>query len=414
MFLDILCTHPWHPSEPQRGKFYHSQSQEDDHHCQERNYPMGSSFSHRWPVRSPGVSDGPPRTPATMQNGHSMGVSTWGRPDPTFSAFRRGGSQPVHGLHPRALTTTFGPTRGHNDDWGSEFRASRGGELNRSSRSGAPTGPNATFSVSGPTQPISGWVGTTLSIPLGRWFAIVAGPLPNDGFHDIQLWLDVYPQVIAVRREQQKFRFSVQLLFKPDRYVDELKTLVSSWATPHGVDIGTTTVEEPSGPSERFTGRKDLEYVDQVYAHARNLDELNALLQGAPPCIKGGAERARYGEFFLHYDTFPPLSGAAPPKAERLRHLDCVEFSTEWFLACLAGAHKYRSLGAGFAVPMWPTEGPVDAVIRRISRMARDDMGSILTPNPVADESFGFAKSSSVWRIKLDLGLDRPQYPKSE
>ncbi|KAF9505178.1 hypothetical protein BS47DRAFT_1368263 [Hydnum rufescens UP504] len=284
----------------------------------------------------------------------------------------------------------------------------------------------------GPTQPISGWVGTTTSsavakgshvdltssfqsIPLGRWFAIVAGPLPNDGFRDIQLWLDVYPQVIAVRQERQKSRFSVQLLFKTRQIRDELKTLVSSWATPRGVDIGTTTVEEPSGLSECFTGWKDLEYVDQ----------------GAPPCIKGGAERARYGEFFLHYDTFPPLSGAAPPKAERLRHLDCVEFSTAWFLTRLARlrdhvdlplrrmeilirAHKYRSLGAGFAMPMWPTEGPVDAVIHRISRMARDDMGSILTPNPVADESFGFAKSSSVWRIKLDLGLDRPQYPKSE
>jgi hypothetical protein len=97
-------------------------------------------------------------------------------------------------------------------------------------------------------------------------------------------------------------------------------------------------------------------------------------------------ERVCYGEFFLYYDAFPPLSGAAPPKAERLRHLDCVEFTTEWFLACLAGlrdhvdlplcrtemlirAHKYRSLGAGFAMPMWPTEGPVDAVIHHISRM---------------------------------------------
>ncbi|KAF9520822.1 hypothetical protein BS47DRAFT_1386991 [Hydnum rufescens UP504] len=310
------------------------------------------------------------------------------------------------------------------------------------------TGPNATFSVSGPTQPISGWVGTTTSsavakgshvnlmssfqsIPLGRWFAIIAGPLPNDGFCDIQLWLDVYPQVVAVRREWQKSRFSMQLLFKTQQIHDKLKTLVSSWATLHGVDIRTTTMEEPSGPSERFTGQKDLEYVDQVYAHARNLDELNALLQGAPLCIKGGAERAHYGEFFLHYDTFPPLSGAAPPKAKRLCHLDCVEFSTEWFLTCLARlqdhvdlplrcmemlicAHKYHSLGAGFAVPMWPTEGPVDAVIRHISRMGRDDMGSILTPNPVANESFGFTKSSSIWHIKLDLGLDRPQYPKSE
>jgi hypothetical protein len=161
----------------------------------------------------------------------------------------------------------------------------------------------------------------------------------------------------------------VHLLFKTWQIHNELKTLVLSWTTLCGVDIGTTTMEEPSGLSECFTGWKDLEYVDQVYAHAQNLDELNALLQGAPLCIKGGAERAHYGEFFLHYDAFPPLSGAAPPKAKRLCHLDCVEFTTEWFLACLARlwdhvdlplhhmemlihAHKYHSLGAGFAMPM--------------------------------------------------------------
>jgi hypothetical protein len=59
----------------------------------------------------------------------------------------------------------------------------------------------------------------------------------------------------------------MHLLFKTQQICDKLKTLVSSWATLCGVDIGTTTVEEPSGPSECFTGQKDLEYVDQVYAH---------------------------------------------------------------------------------------------------------------------------------------------------
>jgi hypothetical protein len=153
------------------------------------------------------------------------------------------------------------------------------------SHGGAPTGPNATLSVSGPTQPISSLVETTTtsavaegshvdlmssfqSIPLGRWFAIIAGPLPNDSFRDIQLWLDVYPQVVVVHQEWQKLRFSMHLLFKTRQICDELKTLVLSWATPCGVDIRTTTVKQPSGPSEHFTGQKDLKYVDQVYAHA--------------------------------------------------------------------------------------------------------------------------------------------------
>jgi hypothetical protein len=65
-------------------------------------------------------------------------------------------------------------------------------------------------------------------------------------------------------------------------------------------------------------------------------------------------------------------------------------------------------------MPMWPTESPVDAVIHCISQMAQDDMGSMLTLNPIANESFGFAKSSSIWHIKLDLGLNHPQYLKSD
>lgn len=270
------------------------------------------------------------------------------------------------------------------------------------------------------------------SIPVGRWFTILAGPLPDDSFRDVELWLDLYPQVIAARRERQKLRYSIQLLFKNRQTRDDLQTVLLGWAKPHSVDISVNTLDQPSSLSERYTGRKDLEYIDQVYAHARNPVELEALLQLSPPCIKAGAERARYGDFFLNYDVFAPLSGSAVPKVERLRRLDCVEFDTEWLLARLAElpghsidpplrrlemlmrAHKHRSFGAGFVVHMWPTNGPVDAIVRRISRMARDTLGSTLTQNPVADESFGFAKSPPVWRIKLDLSLDRPQYPKSQ
>ncbi|KAF9502873.1 hypothetical protein BS47DRAFT_1369952, partial [Hydnum rufescens UP504] len=233
------------------------------------------------------------------------------------------------------------------------------------------------------------------------------------------LWLDVYPQVIAVHREQQKLRFSVQLLFKTRQICDELKTLVSSWATLRGVDIGTPPWKNQVGHQSAFTGWKDLEYVDQVYAHARNLDELNALLQGAPPCIKGGAERAHYGEFFLPYDTFPPLSGAAHQKQEAVPSGTVLSSALSGSSHALPGYGTmliflfiYRSLGAGFAVPMWPTEGPVDAVIRCISRMAQDDMGSILTLNPVADESFWLHEIFLHLAYQIGLGPQLPSVSK--
>lgn len=268
-------------------------------------------------------------------------------------------------------------------------------------------------------------------IPVGRWFTIIASPLPDDGFRDVELWLDLYPQVIAARRERRKSEYCMQLLFKSRQTRDDLRTVLLGWGKPRSVDISINTLEQPSDLSLRYTGRKDLEYIDQVHAHARDLDELNTLLQLSPPWIKLSAEKARYGDFFLNYDAFPPLSGPAAPLAEKMRRLDCVEFDTEWILARLAElprhsgnaplrrmemlmrAHKHRSFNAGFFVHIWPTDGPVDAVIRRIGRMARDSLGSTLTPNPVAEETFGFVKFPPVWRIKLDLSLDRPQYPKS-
>jgi hypothetical protein len=124
--------------------------------------------------------------------------------------------------------------------------------------------------------------------------------------------------------------------------------------------------------------------------------------------------------------TGPPLL-----KLEKLRQVNCVEFDTEWLIQNLASlphvsislplrhmemlmrAHKHRAFSAGFVVTMWPTEGPVDAIIRRISRMASAALGSTVTANPVADETFGFSKSPADWHIKLDLERDHPQYPKS-
>ncbi|KAF9506135.1 hypothetical protein BS47DRAFT_1353090, partial [Hydnum rufescens UP504] len=124
------------------------------------------------------------------------------------------------------------------------------------------------------------------SVPVGRWFAIFLNPVP-EGFQEPEVWLDLYPQCVA------------------------------------------HTIDEPNAPSKRYTGWKDLEYLDQVYAHARSQEELEALVAMAPPLIKGHGG-ARYGELFLNYDVHPPVAGPPVPRAERLRHLHIVDFDIAW------------------------------------------------------------------------------------
>ncbi|KAF9518615.1 hypothetical protein BS47DRAFT_1358705 [Hydnum rufescens UP504] len=240
-------------------------------------------------------------------------------------------------------------------------------------------------------------------VKLGQWFAIDVGPLP-DGFKEPEVWLDLYPQVIASRRLCRKTKINVQLLLK-------------RWGRAHGAEVGVNTIDEPSAPSDWFTSRKDLEYVDQAYAHTHTKKELEDLLNLAPQYLKEHADRASYGNIFLSYDTFPPVIGPAVSKLNRLRQLQCVEFDTEWLIQKLASlpptsidlplcrmellmhAHKHYAFGAGFVVTMWPTEGPVHSC----------SFGNTLTTNPVADEMFGFSKDPSAWRIKLDLTRDCPQ-----
>ncbi|KAF9502950.1 hypothetical protein BS47DRAFT_1369904 [Hydnum rufescens UP504] len=246
--------------------------------------------------------------------------------------------------------------------------------------------------VSGPIAETTG--AAHEPVKLGQWFAIDVGPLP-DGFKEPEVWLDLYPQVIASRRLCRKTKINIQLLLKSQQKRDKLA---------HGAEVGVNTIDEPSAPSDRFTSRKDLEYER--------------------------ADRASYGNIFLSYDTFPPIIGPAVSKLDRLHQLQCVEFDTEWLIQKLASlpptsidlplchmellmrAHKHRAFGAGFVVTMWPTEGPVHSVIRRICRMASAAFGNTLTTNPVADEMFGFSKDPSAWHIKLDLTRDCPQSPK--
>ncbi|KAF9520030.1 hypothetical protein BS47DRAFT_1387645 [Hydnum rufescens UP504] len=266
-------------------------------------------------------------------------------------------------------------------------------------------------------------------IPVGHWAIISLGPVP-EGFQTPDVWLALYPQVIAARTERKKGKVSIQLLFKRSRPRDELKVTLEGWAATRAAEVTTVTIDASHAPSERYTGLRDLEYIDQVYAHARSQQELDNLLAIAPPLIKDKDSRSRYGEYFLNYDQYPPIVGPLIPRDQRLRRLQVVEFDTAWLVARLAQlpiqtvdlhlrrmemmirAHSNRVMSVGFVTMMWPTSGPVDAIIRRICRLVNEGRSTTWAPNLLPDESFGFAKSPPVWRIKLDLNLEHPEYSK--
>ncbi|KAF9504096.1 hypothetical protein BS47DRAFT_1369033 [Hydnum rufescens UP504] len=133
--------------------------------------------------------------------------------------------------------------------------------------------------VSGPIAKMTG--AAHEPVKLGQWFAIDVGPLP-DGFKEPEVWLDLYPQVIASRRLCQKTKINVQLLLKSQQKHDKLRDVLQGWGRAHGAEVGVNTIDEPSAPSDQFTSHKDLEYVDQAYAHAHTRKELEDLLNLAP------------------------------------------------------------------------------------------------------------------------------------
>ncbi|KAF9520953.1 hypothetical protein BS47DRAFT_1356925 [Hydnum rufescens UP504] len=266
-------------------------------------------------------------------------------------------------------------------------------------------------------------------IPVGRWAIISLGPVP-EGFQTPDIWLALYPQVIVAHMEHKKGKVSIQLLFKWSRPCDELKVTLEGWAATCAAEVTTVMIDASHAPSERYTGLRDLEYIDQVYAHAHSQQELDNLLAIAPPLIKDKDSRSRYREYFLNYDQYLPIVGLLIPKDQRLRRLQVVEFDTAWLVAWLAQlpiqtvdlhlhrmemmihAHSNHVMSVGFVTMMWPTSGPVDAIIRQICRLVNEGRSTTWAPNLLPDESFGFAKSPPVWRIKLDLNLKHPEYSK--
>lgn len=178
----------------------------------------------------------------------------------------------------------------------------------------------------------------------------------------------------------------------------------------------------------------DLWYVDQVYAHAQTTEELQRLLDCAPP---PPTTKQMYTASFLWFDHYPPQVPMKPfefPPSiynDRRRTLDVVEFTTEWVgqrirqappntihiafrrFEMLLRSHAYRDRAPNpFVVSLWPAEGPMDACLRTIGRWARMDLGSRRSDTPRHQESFGIRLDPPVWQMELELDLDHPRHLK--
>ncbi|KAF9502686.1 hypothetical protein BS47DRAFT_1370092, partial [Hydnum rufescens UP504] len=241
-------------------------------------------------------------------------------------------------------------------------------------------------------------------IPVGCWFIISLGPVP-EGFQTPDVWLALYPQVIAACMEHKKGKVLIQLLFKRSCPCNELKVTLEGWAATRAAEVTTVMIDASHVPSECYTGLRDLEYIDQIL-------------------------RSQYREYFLNYDQYPPIIGPLIPRDQHLRRLQVVEFDTAWLVAQLAQlpiqtvdlhlcrmemmirAHSNCVMSVGFMTMMWPTSGPVDAIIRQICQLVNEGRSTTWAPNLLPDESFGFVKSPPVWHIKLDLNLEHPKYSK--
>ncbi|KAF9516152.1 hypothetical protein BS47DRAFT_1360546 [Hydnum rufescens UP504] len=91
--------------------------------------------------------------------------------------------------------------------------------------------------VSGPIAEMTG--AAHEPVKLGQWFAIDVGPLP-DGFKEPEVWLDLYPQVIASRRLRRKTKINVQLLLKSQQKHDKLQDVLQGWAGLVGQRLEST------------------------------------------------------------------------------------------------------------------------------------------------------------------------------
>lgn len=186
-------------------------------------------------------------------------------------------------------------------------------------------------------------------------------------------------------------------------------------------------------PLVNFIGLVDIFYVDQVYAHASSDEELERLISVGPPTLDTGSP---IGAIFMDYQRHPPI----PVNKELLevRTLDVVEISASWYSKQLAAVppgsvtvfmHHLEMMMLAYVdgmdvgkIPkhflepvLQTTSGTMVADLRRITRWKQLEVrkeGLQLKTIKGKEEMFGRMKTTSIWRLTLDLSLDEPYYPK--
>jgi len=201
----------------------------NDQHYPPLQHPGDSSNSSHWSVPEQqlhSLASGP-----VWDHGHSISVFQRGR-----GASARGSSANVTNSAHRSMWQGGSHLLG-DSDWqgdsgdfqgrGHAMHVDRGGQ-DYGSWAGVVSGP--AINVPPPEPPVAVPELGYDSVPVGRWFPIFLNLVP-EGFQEPEVWLDLYPQVIAARRERNKKRISIKLLLKRRQTRDELKAVLKGWAS---------------------------------------------------------------------------------------------------------------------------------------------------------------------------------------
>ncbi|KAF9509437.1 hypothetical protein BS47DRAFT_1396865 [Hydnum rufescens UP504] len=141
------------------------------------------------------------------------------------------------------------------------------------------------------------------------------------------------------------------------------------------------------------------------------------------------------GELFLDYHRHPPIPVDGKAKLVA-RKMDIIDISVSWYSAQLASAPPgsitlwmrrlemmlsyidkldVGGIASHFQEPIRRMgSGTMVADFRRIARWKQQDVrkeGLQLKTTEAKEETFGQMKSSSIWRLILDLTVERPSYP---
>jgi len=279
------------------------------------------------------------------------------------------------------------------------------------------------------TAPVAG-----TAVPVDTWYVIEASHI-DLAYCGSSYWMERLDDINAfgVRLWKKAKRAgepgSLSLLFKSvqarDMALKQFRASAPPGCNRHSFEGLTLTGPEAS--SGAHNSNSDLEYINQAYAYKSQF--LPEILSLAPPAYR----KATAAHHFLDSDRFPPILASRSERCPRLndsarrRTMRMVSFSLDWAemqgavhpdlssslhyhrLLTLMRAQLHRQSKKDIRVNVWHTNGPYDAILRILARLAHDVFGSTATPS-LLDETFGYV--SHQWVIKMELALDHPRFKK--